>query len=100
MSIPIIDLFAGPGGLGEGFSALNDGKAFKIKLSIEKEAMEHKTLELRSFFRQFEKEKVPEKYYEIIRQPDLKKREELKKELYNSFPKNLKKQKKRHGNVL
>ncbi|MDE0561392.1 hypothetical protein OU792_15450, partial [Algoriphagus sp. NF] len=86
MPIPIIDLFAGPGGLGEGFSSFKNGKAFKIKLSIEKEATEHKTLELRSFFRQFEKDKVPEKYYELMREPDLKKREDLKKELFRSFP--------------
>ena len=55
--IPIIDIFAGPGGLGEGFSSLvNDAneRAFKIKLSIEKEPHAHRTLQLRAFFRQFE----------------------------------------------
>ena len=38
--IPVIDLFAGPGGLGEGFSAVVDksGKpVFNIELSIEKD---------------------------------------------------------------
>ena len=37
--IPVIDLFAGPGGLGEGFSAVNylNKSVFKIKLSIEKD---------------------------------------------------------------
>ncbi|MCQ3828458.1 DNA cytosine methyltransferase [Microbulbifer elongatus] len=53
--INVIDLFAGPGGLGEGFSAFepnNDGKTqFKIRMSVEKEASAHKTLTLRSFFR-------------------------------------------------
>jgi site-specific DNA-cytosine methylase len=56
MSIPVIDLFAGPGGLSEGFSSfknIKNKKVFKISLSIEKDAQAHKTLELRSFFRQF-----------------------------------------------
>lgn len=51
--IPVIDLFAGPGGLGEGFSASlsADGfRQYKIVLSIEMEHWAHKTLELRSFF--------------------------------------------------
>lgn len=51
MPIPIIDLFAGPGGLGEGFSALSDGKAFRILISAEMERSAHETLRLRSFFR-------------------------------------------------
>jgi len=34
--IPVIDLFAGPGGLGEGFSAFDRTPQFKICLSIEK----------------------------------------------------------------
>lgn len=49
--IPIVDLFAGPGGLGEGFSSLHDGKAFRILVSAEMDAAAHKTLRLRSFFR-------------------------------------------------
>jgi DNA (cytosine-5)-methyltransferase 1 len=68
--IPVIDLFAGPGGLGEGFSSLESGRnkrVFKIALSIEMEEFAHKTLVLRSFFRQFPRSKVPEEYYETLR---------------------------------
>ncbi|WP_047541376.1 DNA cytosine methyltransferase [Methylotenera versatilis] len=49
--IPIVDLFAGPGGLGEGFSSLDNGSAFKILISAEKETSAHQTLTLRAFFR-------------------------------------------------
>jgi len=49
--IPIVDLFAGPGGLGEGFSSIDNGKAFKIIISAEMEASAHETLRLRSFYR-------------------------------------------------
>lgn len=49
--IPIVDLFAGPGGLGEGFSSINDGKIFKTIVSAEMEASAHDTLRLRSFYR-------------------------------------------------
>jgi DNA (cytosine-5)-methyltransferase 1 len=67
--IPIIDIFAGPGGLGEGFSSLNiEGiRAFKIALSIEKDRNAHQTLTLRSFFRQFEAGNVPQDYYEFVK---------------------------------
>jgi DNA (cytosine-5)-methyltransferase 1 len=51
MTFKVIDLFAGPGGLGEGFTALNDGKSFSIAVSAEMESSAHKTLTLRSFFR-------------------------------------------------
>jgi DNA (cytosine-5)-methyltransferase 1 len=69
MPIPVIDLFAGPGGLGEGFSALRCRKkpAFKIKLSIEKDRLAHQTLQLRAFFRQFPDGKLPDEYYEYLR---------------------------------
>lgn len=61
--IPIIDLFAGPGGLGEGFSAfLSDGlPGFDVRLSIEKDAVACNTLRLRKFFRAFEN--VPAEYH-------------------------------------
>ena len=52
--IPVIDLFAGPGGLGEGFSSLKDksgNPVFQTIMSIEKDEQAHKTLRLRSFFR-------------------------------------------------
>ena len=67
--IPVIDLFAGPGGLGEGFSAYqtNDDKPFRIGLSIEKDPHAHRTLLLRSFYRQFPPKSVPNKYYAHLR---------------------------------
>ncbi len=52
MPIQIIDLFAGPGGLGEGFSSLDDGETFKIAVSAEMETSAHSTLRLRSYFRE------------------------------------------------
>ncbi len=81
--IPIIDLFAGPGGLGEGFSSLldeNRERIFKIKLSIEKDSYAHQTLKLRSFFRQFPVDGVPEDYYLFVRG------EISMEELYESHP--------------
>src|SRR5580692_5491586 len=68
--IPVIDLFAGPGGLGEGFSAFQNSEghaAFHVALSIEKDPVAHETLKLRSFFRQFRRRDVPEEYYDHLR---------------------------------
>ncbi|EAQ23569.1 DNA cytosine methyltransferase [Roseovarius sp. 217] len=52
----IVDLFAGPGGLGEGFASLvEDGHApFRIGISVEKEASAHRTLALRAFLREYQ----------------------------------------------
>ncbi|RDD69902.1 DNA cytosine methyltransferase [Paracoccus versutus] len=49
----IVDLFAGPGGLGEGFASLDLGgeAPFKVGISVEKEASAHRTLTLRAFLR-------------------------------------------------
>ncbi|GAB4511284.1 MAG: DNA cytosine methyltransferase [Roseibium sp.] len=51
----IVDLFAGPGGLGEGFASLVEGghAPFRIGISVEKEASAHRTLTLRAFLRQY-----------------------------------------------
>lgn len=51
MAIPIIDLFSGPGGLGEGFASLEGGSAFSIVVSAEADEHARNTLRLRSFFR-------------------------------------------------
>jgi len=67
--IPVIDLFAGPGGLSEGFSSLVKGgqRVFAVKLSIEKDEHAHRTLELRAFFRQFRQGRAPDDYYDYVR---------------------------------
>lgn len=68
--VPVIDIFAGPGGLGEGFFAFGRDKGspfFRISLSIEKDHHAYRTLLLRSFFRQFDQKNIPGAYYDFIR---------------------------------
>jgi len=80
--IPVIDLFAGPGGLAEGFSAyqFEDRSIFRIGLSVEKDPFAHSTLELRSFFRQFQKGRIPPEYYAYLR------KEISRVELFANYP--------------
>jgi len=61
-----VDLFAGPGGLAEGFSSIRKGgrPVFDIALSVEKEPSAFRTLRLRAFTRQFRE--MPETYYRYI----------------------------------
>lgn len=71
MQIPVVDIFAGPGGLGEGFSSyLPSGEIrhppFRIAISAEMEANAAKTLRLRAFFRQFPAGNAPASYYEYV----------------------------------
>ena len=86
--IPVIDLFAGPGGLGEGFSSFVDSgvQPFRIKLSIEKDRMAHQTLQLRSFFRKFPQDQIPDVYYKYLRQVGIPESERRNK-LFNQYPK-------------
>lgn len=67
-SYPIIDIFAGPGGLGEGFaSSISGGEySFKTLTSIERDPFAHRTLLLRHFFRNFDPNKAPKEYYEYL----------------------------------
>ncbi|GAB5410481.1 MAG: DNA cytosine methyltransferase [Balneolaceae bacterium] len=83
MAIPVIDLFAGPGGLGEGFSSVfdeNGHRVFKNVLSVEMEKFAHQTLTLRSFYRQFSPDEVPDEYYELLRN------NLTEEELYQLYP--------------
>jgi DNA (cytosine-5)-methyltransferase 1 len=80
--IPVVDLFAGPGGLGEGFSSYVDASAnqpFRVCISVEKEQFAHETLQLRAFFREFIQASVPTEYYSYISAHDIP-------SLYRSFP--------------
>ena len=61
--LPVVDIFAGPGGLGEGFSQAG----YEILLSAEMDPTACETLKLRKFFHQFRERKVPESYYKFIR---------------------------------
>lgn len=91
MPIPVIDLFAGPGGLGEGFSSVfhdenERERVFDIKLSIEKDVNAHQTLELRSFVHQFPKDELPDEYYELLRESNLAERNRLRELLFAAYP--------------
>jgi DNA (cytosine-5)-methyltransferase 1 len=68
-TIPIVDIFAGPGGLGEGFCGLRNSEGnsiFHSVLAAEMDQHAHKTLTLRSFFRMFPNGKAPDSYYQYI----------------------------------
>lgn len=62
----VVDLFAGPGGLGEGFASLEvDGAyPFSIGISVEKEVSAWKTLRLRAFLREYSRKnsKLPTEF--------------------------------------
>lgn len=69
-AIPVIDLFAGPGRLCEGFSSVFDetgARRFAVKVSVEMDPIAHRTLLLRAIFRKFPKGKVPDAYYDYVR---------------------------------
>lgn len=66
---PVVDVFAGPGGLGEGFASLlgeKESPRFHCVTSIERDENSHKTLLLRHFYRRFPNGEVPDKYYDYL----------------------------------
>jgi len=66
---PVVDLFAGPGGLGEGFASALDGancRRFRSLVSIERDPFSYQTLLLRHFFRYFAEGEAPDDYYDFI----------------------------------
>ncbi|WP_122517279.1 DNA cytosine methyltransferase [Pseudomonas viridiflava] len=52
----VVDLFAGPGGLGEGFSSIDNGAAFETLVSAEVDPAARSTLRLRAFYRRLRKD--------------------------------------------
>lgn len=70
--IKIVDLFAGPGGLGEGFARFSpdgriENRPFQIVCSAEKDPAAVRTLRLRTFFRLCEtRGEVPQSYFDYI----------------------------------
>jgi DNA (cytosine-5)-methyltransferase 1 len=86
-TIPVVDLFAGPGGLGEGFEAFESTvprRRFRVVLSIECDRWAHRTLELRSFFRTLQRRQMSEAYDQYLH--GKVKREEL----FAAYPLNAK----------
>ena len=78
--IPVVDLFAGPGGRGEGFSRVldSDGSSvFKTVISVEKDPFARQTLRLRAFYRPFRAsgQKPPDAFFKLIEATNLKERE-------------------------
>ena len=80
--IPVVDIFAGPGGLSEGFSSVyeNGRRLFSVRLSVESQKDPLRTLRLRSFFRQFPPSEAPEDYYRLLRS------EKVEESLYSAWP--------------
>lgn len=71
MRIPVVDIFAGPGGLGEGFAAFSPTRRpslrpFRIAVSAEMDRDAARTLRLRAFFRQFPPGHAPSSYYDYV----------------------------------
>jgi len=84
LKTPVIDLFAGPGGLGEGFSSEILGeRPFRIGVSVEMDSFAHKTLSLRAFFRYFQhrNRSIPDEYYQYLSEKISRKQLEM------AFPK-------------
>ncbi|EGQ7792743.1 DNA cytosine methyltransferase [Vibrio parahaemolyticus] len=84
----VIDLFAGPGGLGEGISSVthdNGKNPFKIGVSVEKEPSAHKTLTTRAFYRKVKNSELGIENYNEYLLGNL-----TREELFERFPREAK----------
>lgn len=80
----VIDLFAGPGGLGEGISSCvdeNGNKPFQIGVSVEKEPSAHKTLTTRAFYRKIQDKEDGVSSYQAYLDGEL-----TREQLFDHFP--------------
>ena len=85
MPIDIVDIFAGPGGLGEGFSTVRDNegnRVFNIVNSVEEKNFECQTLRLRSFCRKLTDLNHYDDYLSYLSSPTASSFENLK----NNYP--------------
>ena len=84
--IPVVDLFAGPGGLGEGFSRVEDRKGrkvFETLISIEKDPHARQTLRLRAFYRYYRNSRtnLPAAYLRVLRANTAKEKNDAHRQL-------------------
>lgn len=73
-TIGVIDIFAGPGGLGEGFSSFQPlarpgHYPFELAVSAEMEKSAHATLRLRAFYRLLQRQEgqIPSDYWDFLK---------------------------------
>ncbi len=71
--VQIVDLFAGPGGLSEGFTSFGKGKDFEVVVSAEKDPKAWQTLRLRAFYRLLKRDKPEflQEYYDFCNNPKI-----------------------------
>lgn len=78
--IPTVNLFAGAGGLAEGFCPVGQQRHFGIVLTVEMNPAACHTLRLRNFCRLFSAGAMPGKYYQLLR------KEISHEELWGAWP--------------